>query len=342
MALELAQLAPRSDHADCPAPDRAERPTDIGHLMTAQTVAVCALTLHRPRGLDALLASLAKLEDPGPDYTVKVVIVDNDPDESAREIVQRWRPAMPWELVYASESRRGIPFGRNTAVRTAGNVDFIAFLDDDEVAHSNWLSELLRVQRLTRAAVVTGTILPVFEDNPPTWAIEGGFYERQRFPTGHRLRYARTSNVLIAARVFPPGDPAPFNEAMGLNGGDDTHFFHRAQLQGHSIVWADDAIVDEAIPTSRVNTRWLLKREYRRGNTLSLCLRDLEDSPWRRTRRTGLAILSIGRGVGESAIGLFRGRSALLAGMKRVTFGAGLLTGLVGWRYDEYTVVHGQ
>ncbi len=68
----------------------------------------------------------------------------------------------------------------------------------------------------------------------------------------------------------------------------------------------------------------------------------LEDSPWRRMRRTGLAIITIGRGVGESTIGLFRGRSDLLSGMKRISFGAGLLTGLVGRRYDEYTVVHGR
>ena len=38
---------------------------------------------------------------------------------------------------------------------------------------------------------------------------------------------------------------------MGLNGGDDTHFFTRAQMQGLSIVWADDAVVHETVPASR-------------------------------------------------------------------------------------------
>ena len=73
---------------------------------------------------------------------------------------------MPWQLVYAVEPRRGIPFGRNTAVRTAGDVDFVAFLDDDETADPAWLVELLRVQRTTGADVVTGTVLPVFEAGP--------------------------------------------------------------------------------------------------------------------------------------------------------------------------------
>jgi GT2 family glycosyltransferase len=305
------------------------------------SVAVCALTLDRPRGLDALLASLAALADPGPDLQVKVVIVDNDPAGSARPVTERWRDRMPHELVYDVEPRRGIPFGRNRAVRLAGDVDFVAFLDDDEVADEFWLRELLRVQRDTGADVVTGTVLPTFEQPPPAWAAAGGFFARQRYATGTRLTWARTSNVLIAQRVFPPDDPAPFNEAMGLNGGDDTHFFHRAHLQGFRIVWADDAIVHEHMPLSRVNARWLFRREYRRGNTLSLCLRDLQDSWWRRFRRVGLGSLNIVRGAGVTLVGLVRGKATIVAGIRRMAFGAGLLSGLVGLRFDEYSTIHG-
>ncbi len=107
--------------------------------MTA--VAICALTLHRPRGLDALLGSLAGLDDPGAAFDVKVVIVDNDGDGSAEAVVDRWRPEFPWELVYVVEARPGIPCGRNAAIRAAGAVDFIAFLDDDETADPNWLAD---------------------------------------------------------------------------------------------------------------------------------------------------------------------------------------------------------
>lgn len=310
--------------------------------MATTRVAICALTLHRPGGLEALLESLAKLDDPGPDVEVQVVIVDNDPEASARPVVERRQAMMPWPLQYVVEPRRGIPFGRNTAVAAAGDVDFVAFLDDDEVASPAWLVELLRVQRETEADVVTGTVLPAFEGEPPRWAVEGGFFKRLRHPTGHRLTYARTSNVLIARRVFPEGDPAPFNEAMGLNGGDDTHFFMRAWLQGHSIVWADDAVVTEEVPSSRVNVRWLLRREYRRGNTLSLCLLDLHDSPWRRFKRVISGLVHIGRGIVQTLIGVTKGKPALVAGVQRIYFGAGLLTGLVNLRYDEYKVVHGR
>lgn len=313
----------------------------IGSDGSPLNVAVCALTFRRPRGLASLLESLAQLENPGPNCRVRVVIVDNDPEQSARQAVEGAATTMPWEIEYATEARRGIPFGRNRAVAVAGQADFVAFLDDDEIACREWLAELLRVQRATGADVVTGVVLPDFEVDPPTWIVDGDFFERRRFPTGHRLPYARTSNVLIAAPVIAAAGPAPFAEALALNGGDDTHFFMRAHDQGFSIVWADDAVVHETIPASRLSARWLLMREYRRGNTLSLCLRDLHDSPGRRVQRVGRGLLEIGRGVGQGLIGALRGRAAMMHGLKHAWFGAGLLVGLVGVQYDEYRVTHG-
>lgn len=325
-------------HVTNSQPDGSQKLVDAS---VPTRVAICALTLERPRGLDALLRGIDALIGLEPAVDVSVVIVDNDSLASARSVVEVWQSRMRWPLTYAVEERRGIPFGRNRAVAIAGVVDFIAFIDDDEVPDPEWLAELLRVQALTGADVVTGAVLGQFESPPPRWAVDGEFFERRRRPTGTFMEYARTSNVLIARHVFPDG-PAPFNETMGSNGGDDTHFFMRARLQGFRIAWADDAIVREEIPTSRVSSGWLLRRAYRRGNTLSLCLRDLNDSPIRRFRRTLLALFRIAQGTGLAAVGIARGKVVLLRGLQQMCLGAGLLTGLAGLRYDEYTTVHGR
>jgi hypothetical protein len=58
-------------------------------------------------------------------------------------------------------------------------------------------------------------------------------------------------------------------------------------------------------------------------------------------RRAGLGLLNVGRGAATALIGVVRGRAAILTGVQRIWFGAGLLTGLVGLRYDEYAVIHG-
>lgn len=308
---------------------------------TRTSIAVCALTLDRPVGLRALLDGLAAQELPHPDVDLIVVIIDNEPSGGARAVVDSVRPTFPWELRYAVESTRGIPFGRNRAVQLAGTVDFVAFLDDDEVPDRRWLAELLAVQRSTAADVVTGTVLPHFEHEPAKWVLEGGFFDRPRFATGTEITYARTSNVLIGTHVFPAGDGRPFNEAMGLNGGDDTHFFMRARLAGHRIVWADDAIVVEDVPRSRVNVRWLLRREYRRGNTLSLCLRDLVPSRLRWARRAVKGTWQIATGLVLLPFSAVVGRAHVVRALRRVSLGAGYLSGLVGMRFDEYTEHHG-
>jgi succinoglycan biosynthesis protein ExoM len=308
----------------------------------ARSVAVCALTFRRPAGLRALLDGLRALDPPSDGSSVRLVIVDNDEEATGEEVIRQAGP-FPWPLTYEVESRRGIAQGRNRAVRLAraAGADVVVFLDDDEVPEPDWLDQLLAVHHDTGADIVTGPVVPVFDEQPPRWVEAGRFFERPRYPTGRRIHYARTSNVLIAMPVFGDEDE-PFAEWFGLSGGDDTHFFLRARLAGRRIVWADEATVSEAIPASRVDARWLVKREYRRGNTLSICLRDLMDSPGRRARRAAQGVLRLVQGGLLLLAAPVRGRAGAVQALQRVALGAGLLSGLFGVRYDEYQVVHGR
>ena len=302
-------------------------------------VAVSAITFRRPRGLRALLAAIAHLEAPE-HAQVRVVIVDNDPDGSARAVVEEWRDAIRWPIDYDVERERGIPAARNRAVALAGaaGCDAIAFVDDDEAPEPAWLVELLQVRTDTGADVVTGPVIPEFEEAPPSWLAP--FFERPRFADRTVIGYARTSNVLVDLDALPPGEP-PFSPKLALTGGSDTHLFMRMARRGARIVWADRAVVHETMPVTRVNPRWLLTREYRRGNTLSLCLRDLHDSWPARGKRVGRAGFEVLTGIVHLASSVVRGRAAALAGAQHLALAAGMIAGLFNVRYDEYAVIHG-
>lgn len=305
------------------------------------TVAVCILTLQRPTGLTQSLRGVAALEVTG--LEVHVVVVDNDPAGSARATVDGLRDEVPHPIRYVIEERRGIPFGRNRAVREARGLgaDLLAFVDDDEVPTPRWLAELVACRDAHGADAVMGPVLPEFEAPPPAWVVQGRFFERDRRPTGTPMTFGTTSNVLVGMDVF--GDEeTPFAEWLGLTGGDDTHFFHRALLAGRRIVWCDEAPVVETVPPSRVDARWLVRRRYRVGNTLSLCLLDLEDSWPRRLRRAAGASGRVLRGGLLALLGLARGRAAVVAGLQVAAYGVGQLTGLTGRHYDEYRVIHGR
>jgi glycosyltransferase involved in cell wall biosynthesis len=297
-------------------------------------VAVCVATFARRDGLRRLLQSLRGLVLDEEATVAKVVVVDNDPAGSARPVVDAVGD-LPWPLDYVVEPRRGISAARNRAVLQAGPVDFVAFIDDDEWPEPFWLAELLRTQARTHAHVVVGPVVPAFESPPPSWFTKGGFLAPYRYEQDEQLGFAYTGNVLVQSSVLAPAG-APFSERFGLLGGEDTHFFMRVHLSGAKIVWAAEAVVHESVPAARMTASWLARREYRRGNTLSLCLRDLEDSPRRRFKRVAHGLLRIGQGTAYACAAILFGRRMLVRGLQRIAFGGGLITGLGAHTYRAY------
>ncbi len=300
-------------------------------------VAVCVLTYMRPRGITRLLESVANLEVPA-DCAVSVVVVDNDPDGSGCAEVSRRFANFPFPLRCVVEPRRGIPQARNRAVAESRPSDLVAFVDDDEVCDRRWLVELVRTHRETGADVVDGRVNVEFEAEPPPWVVEGGFFERPRFPTGHVKTWSTTTSVLISRDLLDSLD-GPFDERFALTGGEDTHLFQRARLQGRRMVHNNEAVTVETIPATRTNLRWILRREFRRGNTLSVCLRELEYSLPRAAKRVAAALVSVTWGI-VSAVPV-RGRAASVTGLRRIAFGLGELAGLTGVHLQEYRTTHG-
>jgi hypothetical protein len=298
------------------------------------------LTLLRPVGLRRLLEHLVGLEVPS-DVAVRVVVIDNDPERSAEPLVAEFADR-PIDVHYVCESTRGITPGRNRTVAEARawGADHVCCIDDDEWPAADWLTQLLATQESTGADVVTGPVLPVFDELPPAWVTEGAFFDRPRYPHNSEIGYATTSSVLMGMQLFDGWDE-PFDHDFGLSGGSDTHLFAQLKDRGCTIAWSDTALVHEAIPASRVDTRWILRREYRRGQTLSRSLRRRSPSRWQLVRRVVNAVVQLGRGMVETVIGVARGRAGVIRGAKRLVFGAGLVTGLLGRRYEEYRSIHG-
>lgn len=305
-------------------------------------IAVCVITYLRPQGLERLLLGLDELTFPSDAPELEVVVVDNDPAASATAVCDRLRPRLRWPLLYRHEPQRGISFARNAAVAAARDrADFLAFIDDDEIPEPDWLDQLLRVQASYDADVVSGPVLRHFESEAPVWMVKGGFFDDPRFATGQSIEHPATNNALIRSEIFREME-SPFDARMALSGGEDTHFFLRLARQGRRMVWADEAIVREAIPATRARAAWILQRAFRRGNTWSLCERELQPSMRVAGLRVAKGVARIGLGLALLPLAPLRGRDALVKSLQYIWFGAGNLAGLLGLRYQEYKVVHGK
>jgi len=296
-------------------------------------VTICIGTFKRRELLRKLLIGVSKLvfsKVPIPEITV--IVVDNDISQTAAEVCAEVQ--LPWLTKYVLQPRRGIATVRNTAVLAAGNVDFIAFLDDDEIPTPFWLDELLWTQSQFEADVVAGPVLTDFAPDVPRWVTSGKFFDRATFPTGHSMDKCSTNNVLIRREVFSV--VPSFNEDLELTGADDTHFFMRVQRAGYKIVWARDAVVYESISKTRANFGWLLRRGYRLGNSWSLCELSLDRTFNTRIIRTLKGFGWIAKGLALGIASPFQGRTAIVWALRTICYGAGQLSGLTGHKYQEY------
>lgn len=154
------------------------------------------------------------------------------------------------------------------------------------------------------------------------------------------MELARTGNVLIHTQVFAR-DENRFDPRYALTGGEDTHFFLRISKQGHQIVWADEAVVYETVPESRLKLGWILQRAYRAGNTYALCERDIQLPSRKLLLRAlkGLARITMGTILIVPAV--VTGRIRLYKALQQISLGAGMVMGLAGRRYEEYKQTHG-
>ena len=305
-------------------------------------ISICIITYKRPQGLKRLLQGLNQLTfSQVAKPNIEVVVVDNDISGIAEQVCKEVKANFHWPLKTDVESQRGITYARNKAIACASaDSDFIAIIDDDEVPEPSWLDELLFIQQKYNADVVTGPVLPHFQEkNIPEWIIKGRFFDKPNYNTGDELHVAFTNNVLISAAILRQFDPI-FDNRFAITGGEDSDFFMRVHERGYKIIWADKAIVYDWIPQSRTNTQWILQRGYRGWATYSLLEKELYPSFKVQVIRMikGLTLISIG--LAKFIPALLKGKYALVNALLDMSRGVGTLAGLLGILYQEYKSVH--
>lgn len=308
---------------------------------SASPVTVCVVTFRRPAGLARLLAGLDALQfQKSAPPELSILIVDNDPQQSAFALCTEWEPSIRWPLTYVNEPRQGIPQARNSAILHAGDdAQFIAYIDDDEAPDPDWLDELLFVQQQYDADVVVGPVLSRFDSGTPRWI--QSFFDRPRHRTGDRMTSANTGNVLISTRPLREWNLS-FDERMAFTGGEDTHLFLRMAKLGARIIWADEAIVHEWVPATRTSVGWILQRAYRAGSTWSSCEREIRPSTIVLITRILKALGRIAQGILLLPFALPRGKRAVVRCFRHISWGAGNIAGLLGVQHEEYRQTHGR
>jgi succinoglycan biosynthesis protein ExoM len=297
-------------------------------------------TFRRPTALRRCMSScLTQTGLDGLDH--ELVIVDNCPQQSARDVVASIARAESQRIIYVHESRPGVAHARNCGVATA-RAPLIAFIDDDEVAEPNWLAQLLAAQAKFDADIVFGPVLAVIEgDSRADRDFVQDFYsiDCQR-PSGPIVGLKHSGNVLLRKeRCFRGG--RAFNSQLGFFGGEDALFFLQLARTGACAVWCREAVTHETVPPSRTTYAYILKRSIIRGQCTSLIYSMLCPPEWRSVAWFMMAgaLQFIGFGLVASCTAPVSPRLAVRTA-SRALVGLGKLLWMSPFRINHYGPSH--
>jgi len=299
-------------------------------------ISICLATYRRPERLSLLLEDLVSQEMvPG-----ELVIVDNDPYGSAACVVERRRLlGTPFPIHYEIQPVQNISLTRNRAVALS-RYDWIAFVDDDERAPSQWLRDLSRAAVRFEADCVLGPVVPVLPDRTPSWIRLGTFYDWPRLPSGsivaaNRLRFG---NVLIRGAWLRDTD-RPFDPDFGRTGGEDGDLLTRLVRAGLRVIWCNEAVVYEPVMPNRLTLRWLLLRSMRGGQDFARHKMNGRFGPLSITGRLAFfmrALLQAALAGGLALLSFPRGRHRAAFWLLKASANLGKLSVLAGAAYEEY------
>jgi len=222
---------------------------------------VCVCTFRRPQ-ISATLKSLGqqKLQ---PGFQARIIVADNDLEPSARTSVLQAAEEHRLDVRYIHAPGRNISIARNACLDYAEG-DWIAFIDDDEIAAPGWLAALLEMT--AEADVVFGPVDAVYRDDAPGWLRAGDFHRPRGVYRDGRIDTGYAGNVLIRRSAIE-GKNLRFDLACGVSGGEDTVFFGQLASAGLRFAEAPEALAFEPVPKERTTLRWLARRSWRSGQS---------------------------------------------------------------------------
>ncbi|WP_207485872.1 glycosyltransferase family 2 protein [Arenibaculum pallidiluteum] len=239
-------------------------------------VSIVVTTFQRQALLDLCLRSLR--DQRNRHGRTEIVVVDNCPQGSARELCERHRHEFEPAGIgfkYVNETRPGISHGRNRGIEETQH-EIICWIDDDEEAQPGWLDRLTApfVEIGPSVAMVGGEVEPNFGDaSRPSWLVDEllhafscrwGWDTEPRFLDGHE--WFGEGNCAIRRSVL--GDRrfrTDLGRSGGALGGSEGIVYLELRAAGHAAYYAPDAKVSHFVHPDRLNQRWLLNRMLQAG-----------------------------------------------------------------------------
>lgn len=277
------------------------------------SVVICTYAQERWDDLLAAVASVKRQNVP-PDEIV--VVVDHNDD-----LALRLESVLTSVDIVTNRHGQGLSGARNTGVEMSSG-DVVAFLDDDAVAHPDWLGTLRDAYSDDGVIGVDGTAVPLWEDTRPLWFprefdwVVGCTYAG-RMPGAVRNLLGSNASFRREAFAIAGG----FHTRLGRTskerrplGCEETEFCIRVTQQrpDFRFVYEPRAVIWHRVPSQRSRLKYFRSRCFAEGLSKAEVTRHVgnDDGLSVERRYAGRTLVcGIGRGVRDTLRGDTHGLS---------------------------------
>ncbi|EIC22326.1 glycosyltransferase [Thiorhodovibrio frisius] len=191
------------------------------------SVSVIVATFNREFRLRRLVDALRVQDFPSKRF--EVILVDDGSTDGTGGYLRTLHNDTRLQIRVLSQNNRGPASARNFGARVARG-DLFAFIDDDCVPDSNWLSEMvICADRDASLAGIGGMIVRLHDNVMSRWVDRSGIMGHPLY-CGGATSYLVTANAVFRRRAFE--EVGGFNEQIGWPGGEDPELALRIRLAG--------------------------------------------------------------------------------------------------------------
>lgn len=244
---------------------RTAAPGEVGR--DDVSVVVCTHSAERRQMLGELIRSIASGSLQPREI---VIVVDRNPPLFEELRAERW----PLPLRVIASSGSGLAAARNTGWQALQS-PLVAFIDDDALASTRWLHELVSAVDRYQADVIGGDLEPRWAAGEPSWFspslgwVVGCSYEGMPQAPA-RVRNVIGCNMLIRRALLERLDG--FNTSFGrtgegLAGAEETELCIRANQSGALVMLIPGASVAQILPAERGTLSYAVRRGWDEGHS---------------------------------------------------------------------------
>ena len=243
-----------------------------GAVLPIPFVSVIIPTFNRAETLEKTIGSLTKQSYPSDRY--QIIVVDNNSTDFTRDVVEKFTRCCSVEVQYLFESRQGVHYARNSALKLSRG-EILYYTDDDMIADADLIEQIVKPFGLnSKVGTVTGRVLPVWECTPPDWVLR--FCNNELLSLLDRPEYLIVSpndcgvyschQALRRDAFVAAGGYHPENTAGEWVGDGETGMNIRLKELGYYFAYTGTAITHHVIPAGRMTQSYLNRRLGNQGN----------------------------------------------------------------------------